>query len=622
MNHFKVRSQLRAALQKTKFNMVPWLAKLVMGDPQLSSDVVSLDLFAQCTEQMGLTAKAEFWRNLKEKTERETLPGTKAETPISANNTTMTDNISASVLPQSSPAEPVTYIGKPRVKENAGDMPISAQADQTSASNNNVRRTSLSPPKRPSPPKQVPSGDQQSRPAPVVEPEDIEPGDAIDYVAKLREICVGDVVKAVVSVDRTIREDKHSRILTVQCMAKIRFHNKKIPTPLDKDIKCLGYTQYRTGDSIGKNAPVFRRSVNRAAKKALEKWREHIATTEAKSRSRLDRTLLSHIDEWKSDRHVDQCYKAFRRTKDMITNDSGAKLSKASVFLFGSACTGMILADSDIDVAVILPFQEVASEQNSENDELLAKQKKVSILNYLRRVAQKRGMEDVYVIASAKVPVLRYFDNSAQVDVDVTVTSDEAMLLSRVMRSHLKADRRVWEVSMAIKYWARRRSVSGVRHRHINPMGWTIMVIYFLQHHSFPRIGALYRIKGRSKHALIERMSWNSSSCAGLSHPSTGELTKEFFRFYGYKFDFAEYAISLNFQHPQTISDTAKRGEVNYPVFIEQPLHCGINVVGHVSVTSLDTARAELRRAYQLCVAHGDFSKISAERNMAESTYM
>ena len=213
--------------------------------------------------------------------------------------------------------------------------------------------------------------------------------------------------------------------------------------------------------------------------------------------------------------------------------------------------------------------------------------------------------------------MLRYWDPVSRMNVDVTIISDTSILLCRLLRKHLMSDSRVWELAMMVKYWAKRRKISGTPEGFINPMGWTIMVIFFLQHIASPRIGSLFRVKkGTNKnYESIVKVPWASCQKLGFSHESTSDLLIKFFDFFANSFEFDKTAISLGTQHMTQFSNT---GGHSAPIFIEQPLIRGVNLVSYISASSVQLTKIELRRACDVCRTVGKLDELCRTRYTEE----
>lgn len=452
------------------------------------------------------------------------------------------------------------------------------------------------------------------------EDEDMEeqPDDPIDWVAKLEAVVnqpagvYETFVSSIRSRPKWVTEaDNFSNMLRVRLQINLDV-SQSTRRRFGDEVTGLGVWRYGPTDDTHEGSRVYNRAAKVAAKEcflALEKIGQEVTSKAAQN---LDASLSEYFYAWQRADFSRACAKAYQRAKDLVISDVHAGLYGARVFMYGSGSTGLALGSSDVDIAVALPGKPGAIEASKNERQVRVK---TEVLSLLRRCAVKAKMETVCLIDTAKIPVLRYWDPEAKVDVDITLSKDNPILLSRFMRRHMQSDVRMWELCMCVKYWAKKRNVSGVfPEGFINSIGWTIMVIFFLQHIASPRVGSLFRIKGKkSNHCTIVHVPWQSDCLQDTqSRQTSSALLTRFFQFYGHEFDFKEHAISLNCQ---TLCD-AKEARINKnsPLFIEHPLVRGTNVVGHVTANSLERTLKEMRRGYFECLTAGDAEVLLKER--------
>lgn len=443
------------------------------------------------------------------------------------------------------------------------------------------------------------------------------PDDSIDYISELHNILKEPTPILEVLIPRDLnfqwkddwkkKPNKLTVHLTFHLVASPRSHRDF------SKVEGVGITVYRSHECTEKDGPVYKRAANQAAKSAISSLENLVDEKQKKAKTRMLKPLCQRLQVWKSSKYSEFCYQAFHNAKNFLYDDQFAKLYGAKVYLFGSVTAGLVIGDSDIDVVIMLPNSEGKKEESG----LEMKDKHVEVLSYVKEKAKKADTKNVFLVATAKIPVLRYFDIHAKVDVDITVGNDSATLLSRLFRMHFRADHRIWQMCMMVKHWAKRRKISGTPQGHINSMGWTIMVIYFLQHHMYPRIGNVFSIKGEGCKALVRKVPWPGSG-SGASKDDIASLLHKFFQFFGYKFEFAEDGISLGCLRPAKKEEFG-RGANDACIYIEQPLRPGINVVGHVAPMSLEIVKKELRRGYILCAGFGDCESLLRERIISES---
>lgn len=380
------------------------------------------------------------------------------------------------------------------------------------------------------------------------------------------------------------------------------------------------------GSAVIEASPSLRRSHARV--QALERARESAARAALAqfdlltervrhlASARLEEEVFRRCEKWRKHHASDDRRElALGRVHDIIRNINDGLIVGTRVHAFGSATSGLALHDSDLDVSIVMPGLST-SEQDKGEDDFGAKDCRVNALFALERAACNVHMTNVTVADRARVPVLRYYDPIARMDVDVTVGNDSSIVLSRLIRAHVTHDARVWSVCMLVKDWAKYRGISGTARKFINPLAWSVMVIFFLQHVARPRVADLYHVRRRGPdaggdpaQACIVRMGWKTHRGDGRSVTTASELLTQFFHFFGYEFDFKSEAISVNFNSRCTVVDLLGRNSSS-ALFVEQPLHFRENIVSYVDHDNMRLTIEELRRAARMCVADGRLNNI------------
>lgn len=324
--------------------------------------------------------------------------------------------------------------------------------------------------------------------------------------------------------------------------------------------------------------------------------------TAANARLAID--LEERLQSWRVLNQSKRYVGSFERVRKIVCDREWGGLYGARINTYGSMTSGQALPNSDLDVNVTLPVFK--GEEANTRDGRTVSQRNADVLNYIARLADRAKMERVFLIDTAKVPVLHYWDPENRLDVDVTIGNPGGVLLTKFIRAHLMVDHRVWELSMIVKFWARQRGISGAPHGYINALGWTVMVIHFLQHRVVPPIAGLFAVlNSNSEHVsrdtCIKRVPWKRHSKLGKNPMKTADLVVQFFLYYAYQFEYDADSISLNADRPKARTESESNNNVSSaksPIFVEQPLVRGENIVGYVSPISLRETCQELRRAH------------------------
>lgn len=354
-----------------------------------------------------------------------------------------------------------------------------------------------------------------------------------------------------------------------------------------------------------------------AAKAMLDNLKELSEAIEKEACIRLGGMTDKLCTQWARNDWSEMRYKCgLKNVKKLVQRADDGMLYGMQVYAYGSATSGIALSSSDLDVSLVVPGLE------EKDNDLLGSDTPLRCLRVLERQAHVDGMKHVVLISSARVPVLKYYDRDADLDVDVTMGNDQSMLVSRLIRKHTSEDVRIWNLCMLVKQWAKARLVSGAAERLINPMGWVIMVIFFLQHVAKPSIASMFHIKHSSSFSEptsssfeyeIVKEPWMSARADCYSRARTSTLLTHFFSFFAYDFDFGREVLSINLRHRTSMFELLGRN-VNWPIFIEQPLKPKENVVGYVEADRLQSTLYELQRAAMLCQCQGDLSVVMAKK--------
>lgn len=332
-------------------------------------------------------------------------------------------------------------------------------------------------------------------------------------------------------------------------------------------------------------------------------------------RERLERDVNEMSLRWRRSQDREESRKvALGRVHELIERIDGGIVVGARVFAFGSVTCGLALGDSDIDITVFIPGIPAADLDDGEDD-FCSKDIRIRALRALERVAISMRMQAVTLVDRTRVPVLRYYDAVAKVEVDVTLGNESSILLSRLIRGHVSFDGRIWTLCMLVKNWAKNRAVCGAIGKFINPLGWVIMTIFFLQHVARPRVATLLHVRKPQRStddaafARIFPVPWRSHIGDGCNRRPVSVLLSEMFHFFGHEFDFRNEIISLNLQRRTDVVEFLGR-KSSSPLFIEQPLRARENVVSYVDHENMELTKHELRRAAELCRSSGDLDQI------------
>ena len=141
----------------------------------------------------------------------------------------------------------------------------------------------------------------------------------------------------------------------------------------------------------------------------------------------------------------------------------------SSLRLFGSAESGLSLSHGDLDLCLI---------SNTE--------KPKKILRSLSKTLKNQDMEDIQVIGSAKVPIIKFRDERTKIPVDISINNTLALHNTTLLKRYVEVDPRIQECVLAVKYWASQRDVCNAAEGTFSSYAWSLIMLQALQTSSPP----------------------------------------------------------------------------------------------------------------------------------------
>ncbi|KAJ3347780.1 hypothetical protein HDU83_001832 [Entophlyctis luteolus] len=117
--------------------------------------------------------------------------------------------------------------------------------------------------------------------------------------------------------------------------------------------------------------------------------------------------------------------------------------------LFGSSLTTLASTTSDADVTILL--DNVLENPNNHP---------ISNMYLLANVLRYHGMQKVLAIATARVPIVKFYDPEYDLHVDVNVGNTLGIENSRMVCEYMRLDPRLRDVILLVKHWAARRRLN------------------------------------------------------------------------------------------------------------------------------------------------------------------
>ena len=151
---------------------------------------------------------------------------------------------------------------------------------------------------------------------------------------------------------------------------------------------------------------------------------------------------------------------------------------------FGSSESGLSLSHGDLDLCLV---------SNTE--------KPKKILRSLSKTLRNQDMEDIQVIASAKVPIIKFRDERTKIPVDISINNTLALHNTNLLKRYGELDSRIKQCILAIKYWASQRDVCNAAEGTFSSYAWTLIMLQNLQTTTPP---VAPNIQGGEQRTLLE----------------------------------------------------------------------------------------------------------------------
>ncbi|CAG8504088.1 15753_t:CDS:2 [Acaulospora morrowiae] len=262
------------------------------------------------------------------------------------------------------------------------------------------------------------------------------------------------------------------------------------------------------------------------------------------------------------------------------------------VHLFGSSVNLLGTSNSDVDICVTTPWSGLRN---------------VVILG---KGMKKHGMQRIYCVPKAKVPIVRLWDPDLNLYCDINVNNTLALHNTRLIKTYVEIDPRVRPLAMVIKYWAKRRVLNdAAKGGTLSTYTWTCMILNFLQMREPPILPVLHQIPHKGEPIMVNGIDASfyedveSLRGFGESNKETvGGLLFAFFRRFAYEFDYDHNVISLR-QGKYLTKEEKGWGETGKGwrlLCVEEPFNTSRNLGNSADDTSVQGLREEFRRAFKI----------------------
>ncbi|KAF9425175.1 hypothetical protein BGZ76_003388 [Entomortierella beljakovae] len=264
------------------------------------------------------------------------------------------------------------------------------------------------------------------------------------------------------------------------------------------------------------------------------------------------------------------------------------------VLPFGSTVNDLGTNTSDVDVCIVTSWLGLQG------------------VEMLADVFRKHGMENVFCVPEAKVPIVKLWDSELQLSCDMNINTQLGIMNSRMVKTYVAIDPRVRPFAMIIKQWARKRVLNdAATGGTISTYAWICMVINFLQMRSPPILPSLHdmdhELSPDNQVINGNNTSFFSdlSSLEGYGHEnkeSLGGLLYAFFRRFAIEYDYEHHAISV--RHGCYVTKESKGWHIpgkHYRLLcVEEPFDTTRNLGNSCDMASSKGLKQEFRRAMDI----------------------
>ncbi|KAF1821962.1 PAP/OAS1 substrate-binding domain-containing protein [Dissoconium aciculare CBS 342.82] len=266
-----------------------------------------------------------------------------------------------------------------------------------------------------------------------------------------------------------------------------------------------------------------------------------------------------------------------------------------SVNVFGSSGNLLSSTDSDVDICITTPL------------------KKLESMHSLALLLHKHGMEKIVCRAAAKVPIVKCWDPELQLAADLNVNNPLALQNTKMIKTYVQLDDRVRPLAKIIKYWTKQRILNDAAFGGtISSYTWICMIISFLQRRNPSLLPSLQK----SEDCRLPSDSGETAPFAddvealkahgNENEESLGELLFQFFRHYGYEFEYSKSVVSV--REGRLVSRQEKGWEPsNYHdkeaqkrLCVEEPFTINRNLGNSADDYAWHGIHGEIRRAFDL----------------------
>ncbi|XP_074663084.1 poly(A) RNA polymerase gld-2 homolog A-like [Tubulanus polymorphus] len=240
-----------------------------------------------------------------------------------------------------------------------------------------------------------------------------------------------------------------------------------------------------------------------------------------------------------SNHQSEEQYHKKLRLRDAVYSIMKGVFPYCGLYMVGSSMSGFGGLHSDLDLCLMLSHRLI--DQKKEAPE---------ILGIIHAALRKCNFIKKLTLIKAKVPILKFEDQIANVECDLNVNNWVGIRNTHLLAAYARLDWRLRPLVIYIKYWARFHDINDARKMTISSYSLTLLLIHYLQCGAEPPVMPSLQKLAPSKfncdtdiRTLTLSDALPNYNCT--NNASLGELFLGFLKYYSETFDFDRYAISV-----------------------------------------------------------------------------
>jgi len=208
---------------------------------------------------------------------------------------------------------------------------------------------------------------------------------------------------------------------------------------------------------------------------------------------------------------------------------------------FGSSESGLSLAQGDLDLCLLFDGQ-----------------KPKKILRSISSTLRFQEMEDIQVITSAKVPIIKFVDERTKIPVDISINNTLALHNTTLLKRYAETDERIRQCILGIKYWASQRDICDAAKGTFSSYAWSLIMLQALQT-TTPSVAPNIQSGKKRTHLKVDGIEYDLTMAdepqkliEETNTQSLGELMAHFFRQLVLERPWDEHVLSIRNGKPMT----------------------------------------------------------------------